>query len=556
VKDQKNIYLCDIAMYRDVWNNFRQALYDLNCEYWANWYEQLFSKGYLLDNEDKAEIDLRLSKVPGEILVHGAAEVAAYLKNAKDQGAVYAQRETRLIILGSAGAGKTTLVRRLNGDASYPMPQDSTHGVDTTITLDCNGTKARIWDFGGQVIYHASHRCFMSANCVYILVVNARTEENRDANRISYWLDTIRIYSENKAKVYIIFNESDNRKQNPEEYDLFNHGDYDTLIQGVFSFNIGEDVSSLEGFKQSLADYVESNGHQAFGKNDRCAMEALKALFDVEKRRVIEASELVGVLKNSGIQLKKDQERAKKLFNTLGIALSYDFMEDCVLDPYWISHGVYKVIEYLQKSKSQFIKYDDLNDVFADEVDTYPEGKRQRILDLMEHHKIGFRNIGGVHGLIVPCATPQFKPKNIDIRVEPDNLMARIERNNLKEFPADLFYRYITVNKDDIRKNENIWAMWQAGMVLAGTRACALVELIENRRIELTVWGEEKEAYRQELLSLIDALLKEYHFETHSEERKDRNGKLMGIIMLVFESIAKGATKAILEVNAGRAVKW
>ncbi len=53
-----------------------------------------------------------------------------------------------------------------------------------------------------------------------------------------------------------------------------------------------------------------------------------------------------------------------------------------------------------------FINYLELDSVFCEESVNYPAEKSKYILELMEYHKIGFRNIGGAHGLIVPCAAP------------------------------------------------------------------------------------------------------------------------------------------------------
>lgn len=543
----------DTSIYGPIWSNFQKALKDADCEYWFKLYEYLFAKDFVMDDADRTALERRIN-VPAGVRENGAAAVAVYLENAEKQGVVYIQRETRLIILGSAGAGKTTLVRRLSGDTSYPdIQDDSTHGVDTSVKLDFDGIKTHVWDFGGQVIYHASHRCFLSENCVYILVVNARTEDNRDINRINYWLDTIRVYSENKAKVFIIINESDNRMQNVEDYDSFKHSEYKSLIQEIYSFNVGKDMNSLNEFKKELAAYIETNGHQTFGRNDNDAIEEIKTLFD-QKIQIVKAAELEEILSNNGIQTSKDQKRAKELFNVLGVALSYDFLESHVLDPYWISHGVFKVIDHLQKNKSKFINYNELDVVFVDERDTYPKDKYNYVLQLMEHYKIGFRNRDGVHGLIVPCAASQFKPRDVIVDVEPDSYVTQVERDELQEFPADFFYRYICANEDDINKNDQMWAMWQTGMVLAKEYASALVELIENRRIKITVWGERKEDYSKKLESLIDNLLKEYRFTSYEEER-NKGGKLVKIITLVFESMAKGVTKALIENASGNAIK-
>ena len=251
IKAKKNNYQNDVSIYGNIWHNFLNAFRDIGCNYWGNWYATLFTKSLVLDDADKAEIVMRLN-IPPEIKKQGVTSVASYINDIKLQGAITAKRQTRLIVLGSAGAGKTTLVRRLNGDMSFPEISDTTHGVDTKFVLDFNGIRACIWDFGGQVMYHSSHRCFMSASCVYILVVNARTGDNRDITLINYWLDTIRIYSDRTAKVFIVLNESDERKLDPEEYSFLKENEYSSLIHEIYSFNVGTDMVHVNMFKQGL----------------------------------------------------------------------------------------------------------------------------------------------------------------------------------------------------------------------------------------------------------------------------------------------------------------
>ena len=536
-------------IFGEAWNNFFDALRSMGCEYWADEYQKIFENGFVVD---QATLDLWRG-VPSEIETQGAAAVATYLSNIGKQGSVYTQRETRLILLGSAGAGKTTLAKRLNGERDYLPPDASTHGVDTRITLDVNGIKTHVWDFGGQVIYHASHRCFLSENCVYILVVNARTEENRDINRINYWLDTIRLYSESKAKVFIVINESDAREQNVEDYSSFKDGEYGDLVQEIFSFNIGSDIDSVNEFKEILADYIESVGHQVFGKNDNSVMEQIKSRFEANTQ-ILPAYELERILSENGINTREDQQRAIRLFNTLGTALSYDFLDSYVLDPYWISHGVYKVIDYLRQNKSPFIGYNDLGAVFADERGTYPEDKHEYILKLMEHHRIGFNNKDGIRGLIIPCVASQLKPRDIIVSAEPDCIVTKVARDNWMEFPADFFYKFIAANEDTIKKNGEKWAMWQTGMVLAHKRASALVELKNNSGIEITVWGEGKEEYQHRLEDLIDNLLKEYSFKSYKQEQNDpaRGGKVINFISVIVDVVVKAGVKGITEVMLQR----
>jgi len=542
--DNYNSFNNDTSIYGTLFDNFKNDLYAIGCGYWADVYDDLFINSFKQDDNAIKALNDRL-KIPDAVRNEGATAVASYMQNLERQGSTSVMRETRIIVLGSAGAGKTTLTRRLNDDDSFPAPGDSTHGVDTQSVLNLNGIKSRVWDFGGQVIYHSSHRCFLTENCIYILVVNARTEENRDITRINYWLDTIRVYSDNKAKVFMVINEADDRRQNEEDYNSFKNGEFGNLIYDIFSFNIGNDIESVNNFKSALANYIEATGHQVFGINDSGAMKEIKALFD-QNKQIVNSDKIKNILLDSNIE-ESDHDRVTKLFNTLGVALSYDFMGDYVLDPCWISRGVYMVIDYLQKNKTTFINYNDLDIVFANERSAYPTDSYEHIFNLMDYYNIGFRNPGGIRGLIIPCAASQLKPPGININPEPDNIITRVERDDLLEFPADFFYKFICNNQSDIKRNGELWSMWQTGMVLGGSNASALVELKENRRIEITIWGEKKVEYQKNLEALINDLLIQYNFTSQAEER-NRGGKITRFIILMVEAASKGAAKGFAEM--------
>ncbi|MCB9422778.1 MAG: leucine-rich repeat domain-containing protein [Ardenticatenaceae bacterium] len=99
--------------------------------------------------------------------------------------------EAKLLIVGEGGAGKTSLVRKLQ-DTAAPLPllEDSTDGIDIEAwsfplppvsnnqqpaTNDQN-YHVNIWDFGGQTVYHATHQFFLTKRSVYVLVADTRRQ--------------------------------------------------------------------------------------------------------------------------------------------------------------------------------------------------------------------------------------------------------------------------------------------------------------------------------------------------------------------------------------------
>jgi len=138
--------------------------------------------------------------------------------------------ECRVLIVGNGRVGKTTMYRKLNGLPTDP-DQKSTHGV-TIATHPWPPEKSifnvQFWDFGGQDIYHATHRLFMQSSAVYIIAWDPESEQLPQSViseegpygvyqnfKLPYWLDYVyrssggghrsyRSWQENKSEVPVL----------------------------------------------------------------------------------------------------------------------------------------------------------------------------------------------------------------------------------------------------------------------------------------------------------------------------------------------------------------
>jgi len=122
-------------------------------------------------------------------------------------GAGQALRELRLIVVGRPKVGKTSLIRRLRG-LPMDLHEAETHGIDILpLDLKCadGPLHARVWDFGGQHVLHAMHEFFLRSRCLYLLVVEQRS--NDVERELTYWLQLIRSYAGN-APVVVALNQS------------------------------------------------------------------------------------------------------------------------------------------------------------------------------------------------------------------------------------------------------------------------------------------------------------------------------------------------------------
>ena len=93
-------------------------------------------------------------------------------------------RSVRLMLTGNGNVGKSTLVHALKHDECYE-DKDSTHGVILEELKEFDESsdlkyQFQIWDFGGQEIYHRTHRLFLQSPAVQLwFLTSYRTISSR-----------------------------------------------------------------------------------------------------------------------------------------------------------------------------------------------------------------------------------------------------------------------------------------------------------------------------------------------------------------------------------------
>ena len=166
-------------------------------------------------------LDLRGNKglgIPDEILNKPPAEILEYYFSTRGRDGA-PLRELKLVVVGRGGAGKTSLVRRLNLEP-LDLKESETHGINIRpLELQCHDgpVTARVWDFGGQHVLHAMHEFFLTARSLYLLVLGEREDmAERDA---AYWLQLIRSYA-GSAPVIIALNKNEGRSRDMDRESL------------------------------------------------------------------------------------------------------------------------------------------------------------------------------------------------------------------------------------------------------------------------------------------------------------------------------------------------
>ena len=488
--------------YGELWDNFQKVLEAEGCGYWGKLYKNIFDNNFELD---QTALERRMN-VPEEIREQGAAVVANYLEEL-EKGATRLN-EARIIILGDKGAGKTCLARRLiDPDAPMTIDDESTAGVDTTLwKLEDENINVSIWDFAGHTVTHAVHQFFLSERCLYIMVYNGRTEEN---NRLEYWLNHMKNYG-GDSKAIILVNKRDQHSVNipinslKEQYP----------IADIYTFSIQDDKADLLTFRIDVAAYIENNPSwekQEIPTNYFQVKEELEQIFDKNNKE--KAREHITREEFNDIAGRHNVGNIEDLLislRCLGVSLWYEKMEEfntLILNPEWISHGVYKIINWVNEEKKYSLTLDDFVKVFSEDGNRYPTDKHEFLFNLMKHYELAYETSNGKN-LIIPHLLNKDRPAILPVFQVGDSLMIRYEAE--QPLPPNTISRFIVRHNQEIKKENSNYLVWRYGVVLEdGNGSIALVRE-DDRTISVSVRGNEETEFISSLRKTLNDIFNSY----------------------------------------------
>lgn len=509
------------SQYGDIWYNFQKALDKENCSFWGRLYEDIFNNNFRMD----VTLLTKRIHVPKEIREMGVYSVGMYLEELEKRG-TKRLNEARIIILGNKGSGKTCIARRLiDPEAPMTSKDESTAGVETTSwELEEDDMNVRIWDFAGHTVTHAVHQFFLSERCLYLIVYNGRTEDN---NRLNYWLDHMKNYGGN-SKAIILVNLKDKHSPDIPENTLMEK----YPIEAFYYFSIQDHKDSLNAFRKKVADYIVNNpswNKQALPINYYHVKEELEEVFDkkseakgeehITKRRFDEIAEKYDI---------KDTDQLLRDLHDLGIGLWYQDMEDydtLVLNPEWISHGVYKIINWVHEAGRHAVSLDDFKSIFKDNNERYPEEKHPFLFELMQHYKLAYPT-RDKNTLIIPHLLNEDRPKTLPEFPVGESLMMRYKSE--QPLPPHTISRFIVEHNKEIKQENRKDVVWRYGVVLKDGKGSTALVREEDRTISVSVKGKSKTDYLSKLRETLNEIFNSYRSEKPElQYRIERFGQIL-----------------------------
>ncbi|MEK7702602.1 MAG: COR domain-containing protein [Nitrospirota bacterium] len=508
------------TLYGEIWKNFQDALLAADCAYWGRLYQTIFDNGLVLDPDALQ----RRMNVPKEIREQGAAAVGNYLEQIEAKGATRLN-EARIIILGDKGAGKTSIARRLrNPTAAMPTDDQSTAGVDTTLwELKKEKINVRIWDFAGHTVTHAVHQFFLSERCLYLIVYDGRSEVR---NQLGYWLDQMKNYG-GDSKAIILVNQRDEHGVNiainelKEKYSILN----------LYTFSIGDDAILLEQFRSDMKAYIKDNPSwktQTIPTNYYQVKDALESRFKEGGSEHITKDQFSEIADQYDVE---DKDQLLRDLHHLGISLWYEKMaaqyNTLVLNPEWISHGVYQIINWADKAKQYGLTLNDFATVFKGDK-RYPANQYPFLFGLMKYCELAYE-ITDQSRLIIPCLLKEDRPHELPDFPVGESLMLEYVAEQL--LPPDTISRFIVRHHQDIKGGGKApidsLLVWRRGVVLEDGKGTIALVREKERIISVSVRGTDRTTYISALGNTLDDIFKVYKSKKPELQYKiEQHGKM------------------------------
>lgn len=447
---------------------------------------------------------LPIENVPKEILSNDWPAIKDFLQSIIDSDKEEYLCEAKMVVVGRGDVGKSELTRKLT-IPNYSLSKGiSTPGIDilkSPLTIKIKDIdsidkfKFTIWDFGGQEKYDATHQLFITNRSLYLFITEARQESN--FLDFYYWLNTIRLFSDNSPVIVVMSKCDIRKKQLPE---LTYKEQFPNIVDFV-------DVSSADGYEHtiaSLTQVIESATKllpQTKQKLSNKWIDIRNELENLSKKvDYIQYDEYIAICKRNKLN-KTQADFLSQYLNDLGTIIHHQsdllLKKTVFVNTEWCVDGMYKVLddEIVYKQNGRFTNKD-LDKIWHDKRF---ENKQEELLKLMKEYNLCFEIKDG-SGYIAPEMLPPDKPERF---IWDTNANMKFEYR-YSFMPAGILTRFIVKSHGFIKDEQ----YWKYGVILQYDNTLALVEEdFTNSKIQISLKGENKKG----LLSFIRMTIDEVH---------------------------------------------
>jgi internalin A len=451
------------------------------------------------------------SVLPAEVLETNDAQaiLAAYrrYRTAAEQETLQPLNEAKLLVVGDEAVGKTSLIRYLVKDEPRDPNEPKTHGAQIHEKIETQAwspeqgqVTLNVWDFGGQEMMRGTHRFFLTARSLYLLVLENRFED--DVQKVHEWLKTIRNRG-GESPVIVVISKCDKDRPYVRKDDEAGLRDTYPNIVGFLRTACNDDDesrASIVELRKLIVDTIADDKRLEHVHNPLPAswLRVKTAVSDLaDERSILHSAEFQaicaeGVEEEDKVADPDEQRALLRLLHDLGTVVAHGLERDApaarreitLLDPNWLTKAIYTVLEKAASveqagefSRSQLSEWLDQT--------AYPPERHEFILDMMQDLDIGLAaRLPGSKDerYLVPRALPAKSP--FYGNWPPDSIRLRYRYDF---FPSDLFPRFVV---EAHRELADPPTRWQTGAVLEAEGCPILVTAdLGERRIDIAVDG-------------------------------------------------------------------
>jgi signal recognition particle receptor subunit beta len=542
-----------------LWSGFQQSVLELNEEFevWLEWYQQRL-EGRAID----WAAEERWALLSRERLAQTPAEINAHLKILQVGAAEKQLNRVRAIFIGHGGTGKTSIINALHDEAVIEGQeamtkgiaiQDSIHesaGVFTRVSpLSNSETIVHFWDFGGQVMAHATHQFFLRAKCLYVIMIEARKERNAN-EEAEYWLEHVRAFGDSSPAM-LVGNKSDLL---PVNLDLRSLRDKYPNVVGFYSLSCTQAKTRLrENFAVFKRDFIEqllglSSRTERFTDDQFGVLEAVQR--EAENHDFLSQARFDEICVKHGIPASGPSGRDSllDLFDKLGVVMHFPnlpYLSDFVLNPRWLTYGVYAIMysERVVAAKGR-ITVKEVVDLLRVATLRLPGGRSLRypaerctlIVEAMVAFRVAYRLTRDAQRLVIPELLEAQQPE-YDFSFD-DAMTFQIDFGGF--LPRHVLPTLVVDRNTDIAENsDGQQLVWQNGVFFRPQRGIDAEALVRadyhERRINICVRRSDAATYlgfiRDTILctlATMPGLAYEERLLLRSTMRADADSKALG----------------------------